>query len=121
MNTREKGNKAERECKEYLEREGYVTYRVSGSTKFQRRVDMFANEYKGYGFDIVAKRYNETIWIQVKHRTVALKHYTEFAKMLCKHERVELWIRQAGKKAFWVKRLVPMTGGAVVEESEVVL
>jgi|SRR3989304_4146383 len=95
MSTRSKGRGAEKEVEEILLKEGCIVFRVKGSTKFNRSVDMFklfdmeAIE-KHPTFGIVVRR------IQVKHQQPSMIPFREFYKLWCdespKHS-VEIWVK----------------------------
>lgn len=90
MNTRQKGNKTELRAVKELEKEGWLVYRVKGSTKFNKNVDIFGL------FDIYAiKTFTGTTCtrlIQCKtNRRPNLKPFKEFRK---KYPGivVEIWV-----------------------------
>lgn len=86
MNSREKGNKAERKCVRILEDAGYLTYRVPASKMYQKNQDIF------HLWDVLAVKDHETLLIQVKcNRTKSMKLHKEFAK---KHPQItcEFWV-----------------------------
>lgn len=76
MNTREKGNRNERKAVKELEDVGWLTYRVKGSTKFNKSVDIFGL------WDIFAiARSGAMMLIQVKtNKKPVLKPFKAFAK-----------------------------------------
>jgi len=58
MASRQKGNRSENRAVNELKRNGWLIYRVRGSSNvFQKSNDIFGL------FDIVAKRNRETLWI----------------------------------------------------------
>ena len=94
MNSREKGNKSERKCVKELEKEGWLVYRVKGSTKFNKNVDIFGL------FDILAikRKYGlqKRKWIQVKTNQKLygkkLKPFLNFKyRYCCGGDEVEIW------------------------------
>ena len=95
--------RAERRAEQELQKEGWLTYRVKGSTKFNKRVDMFGL------FDIFALSiFIETIddewqfddttprrkYVQIKCNSKPnLKPYKEFKEYYCdENDSVEIWI-----------------------------
>ena len=79
VNTRSKGMRNERKAVKELERMGWLTYRVKGSSKWNRNVDIFGL------WDIFAIQqcgdHTETILIQVKtNKKPILKPFKTFAK-----------------------------------------
>lgn len=117
MNTRAKGNRAEREVVQYLRALGYKVIHVKGGGKYSGAIDFFAAENGGYGFDIIAKKSGEERLIQVKHRPVSPKHYMDFVhETLCRHGTAEIWVRQKGKRQFKTTIIKNKTGGPVVEK-----
>lgn len=92
MSNRSKGQTRERMAQEMLERSGWLVYRVKGSTKFNRNVDIFGL------FDLLCIRKQivgqERLWIQVKTRDKPpLEPYYEFKEKYCDdHDSVELWV-----------------------------
>lgn len=89
MSTRRKGNRSELKAVKELEADGWRVYRVKGSTKFNKNVDMFNGL-----FDICAKKGKYTKWIQVKtNRPVPMKPFEEFKYKYCsEYESVEQWV-----------------------------
>lgn len=102
-NTRRKGNLAEMKAVKELEDAGWLAYRVKGSTKWNKNVDIFGL------FDILTIK-KETLeigtgysnqyrkWIQVKHQKPVFKPFEDFYKKYCiyPYDSVEIWV--------WVKR-----------------
>ena len=89
MNRRAKGNRNELKAVKELEADGYITYRVKGSTnRFQKNVDIFGL------FDILGKRKEQMIWVQVKsNKKPSLKPFVEFYKKYCSGlDSVEIWV-----------------------------
>jgi len=79
MASRQKGNRSENRAVNELKRNGWLIYRVRGSSNmFQKSNDIFGL------FDIVAKRNRETLWIQVKtNRKPPLRKYISFRERYC--------------------------------------
>ena len=102
MNTRAKGMSIEALAEHQLIMGGYATYRVKGSTRFQRNLDIFGL------FDIIAiKRlveYTEVRLIQVKGYKVYKSFYNPFKTFKEAYKdafSVEIWIHK-GKQEFEV-------------------
>lgn len=106
MSNRSKGNSTERRAIEELTKEGFITYRVKGSSKWNKNVDMFATE-EFPGFDICAKKGVTTRWIQVKtNRYVAIDKFAAWWNLYCSGlEYVEVWNWKDRKG--WVKKSYP--------------
>ena len=81
-----------------LRKTGWLVYRVKGSTKFNRNVDIFTL------FDICAKKNKITLWLQIKsNRKPVLTPFEDFKKKYCcKHEKCEVWVYKdyKGKKEY---------------------
>lgn len=124
MNSRAKGAQIEREAETRLQQDGWATIRVAGASKFQQRVDFFAKENSGYGFDIIAKKGKQTRYIQVKYRagrttSVSPRYYMPFVReYLCEHDTAEIWTRKKSYTKFYQVIIKPATGGPVVEKGE---
>ncbi len=99
VSSRAKGNRYERLAENELIRHGWITYRVKGSTKFNKNVDIFGL------FDIIGKNFDgTTIYVQVKtNRKPVLLLYQAFKWVLCnKHDKVQVWIYyERGKSKKW--------------------
>jgi len=86
MSNREKGMRTERNAVKELQKQGYETYRVKGSTRFNLNVDMFNL------FDIIAIKPNETKLIQCKtNNKPNLQVYTDF-KIKYPQFNVSIWV-----------------------------
>ncbi len=94
MSNRAKGNRTERRAVEELEKQGWLVYRVKGSSKFNKNVDIFGL------FDILAIskiHYDQhRLWIQVKtNRKIygkALKPFLKFKIKYCDEgDLVQIW------------------------------
>ena len=90
MNTRAKGNKTELRAVKELEKEGWLVYRVKGSTKFNKNVDIFGL------FDILALKGNigptRKKLVQCKtNNKPKLKPFKEFKNEYYDFE-VEIWV-----------------------------
>jgi len=87
VSSRRKGNRNELRAVKELEADGWLVYRVKGSFKFTRNVDLFGL------FDIAAKQGPFTRWIQVKtNRMPNLQPFREFKRKYCSStESVEVW------------------------------
>lgn len=107
MNSRAKGNRAEELVKKYLENRGYLVIRsprtqqavfIGGRRKYVSRSNDFFNLY-----DLIAKKENKTLWIQVKSNlcnAYSVKpEIFEFAKQYCddNSESCEIWVYQKNK------------------------
>ena len=92
MSSRSKGFKAERKAEQELQSQGYLTYRVKGSTRWNREVDMFGL------FDILAIKktgdVQRRVWLQVKcNRKPTLKPYIDFRDKYCSGaDSIQLWV-----------------------------
>ena len=96
MNTREKGNRNERKAVKELEDVGWLTYRVKGSTKFNKSVDIFGL------WDIISIKQVSRITLikvtQVKtNKKPTLKPFKEFKEKYPGLE-CELWIYKDRKE-----------------------
>lgn len=100
MSNRSKGNRAERKAELELQKDGWITYRVKGATKFIKNVDIFSL------FDIVARKDRNIRWIQVKsNRQATIQPYKDYYYTYCSpNESVELWTWQDRKG--WRKTLI---------------
>lgn len=107
INTRKKGQKTELKCEKELKDLGWLTYKVKGSTKFNKNVDIFGL------FDLfsikLVKNKQKRLWIQVKTNNMPygkeLNPYKKFKKDYCdKNDSVEIWnwVNHKG----WRKRLI---------------
>ena len=92
VNTRAKGNRIERKAVQSLELQGYLVYRVRGSSnRFNLSNDIFEL------FDILACKPNETKLIQVKSsQKPNLKPYAEFKQKYPQFD-VEVWVWKSRK------------------------
>jgi len=88
VNTRRKGNRAELEAVKELEKKGYLVYRVKGSVKFNKNVDIFGIA------DILAIKKNETKLVQVKSNIRPDLRPFELFKQKFPQITVEIWIRK---------------------------
>src|SRR3990167_11418418 len=95
MNARAKGMRIEALAEKQLIAKGYVTYRVKGSTRFQRNLDIFGL------FDVIAiKRlveYTEIRLIQVKGYKVYKSFYNPFKAFKEDYKdafNIEIWIHK---------------------------
>ena len=88
MNARRKGSGNELKAVKELERQGWFVYRVKGSTKYNKNVDIFGL------FDLVAKKGLETIWVQVKtNKKPKMDKFRNFYAKHCSfYESVEVWV-----------------------------
>lgn len=90
MNTRKKGNRIENKAVKELEANGWIVYRVKGSTKFNKDVDIFGL------FDIMARNKigKRTKWIQVKsNQKPNFTAFAEFKDNYCTtFDSVEIWV-----------------------------
>lgn len=88
MSSRRKGNRNELKAVKELEEGGWLVYRVKGSTRWNRNVDMFGL------FDLCAKRGKNTRWLQIKtNRKPAFGPYKDFKANHCsEYETVEVWV-----------------------------
>lgn len=100
MNTRKKGNRVENKAVKELEAEGWLVYRVKGSTKFNKNMDIFGL------FDIIARKDLNIKWIQIKtNRPVPMQPFSDFAQKHCtEYESVEQWIWK--DRRGWTKKVV---------------
>lgn len=79
INTRKKGQRLELKAFKILEQDGYLVYRVPGSTKWNRNVDMYGL------WDLLGIKKNignDTVYIkliQVKSKKPVLKEWQDFA------------------------------------------
>lgn len=103
-NSNQRGNAYEIEVKKILESKGYSVFR-------QHRKQMYMNGKMimvgcdVFGCDMIAKKPNDkTLWVQVTTRTqkslkskTLMEHPWDFT-----HDTVQLWLREAGKRAFEV-------------------
>ena len=87
INRRAKGNRIERKVVEHLERQGFLVYRVRGSSnRFNLNNDIFGL------YDILAIKPNETRLIQVKSsQKPILKPFADF-KAKYPQFNVEIWV-----------------------------
>ena len=96
---------AERGAVKELEKDGWLVYRVKGSTPFNRNVylfnlfDIFCIKNVGY---VNAGRSNRVLifrkYIQVKHQKPPLREFIEFKKNYCSpRDDVEIWIKERGR------------------------
>lgn len=88
MSNRAKGSRNELKAVKKLEADGWLVYRVKGSTKWNKNVDIFNL------WDICAKSGIHTKWIQVKtnqKRDIA-KHQEFAAKHCSPTESAEVWV-----------------------------
>ena len=87
INTRAKGNRIERKAVEHLEQQGFLVYRVRGSSnRFNQNNDIFSL------FDIFCCKHSETRLIQVKSsQKPNLKPFAEF-KAKYPQFNVEIWV-----------------------------
>lgn len=102
VNTRAKGNRIERKAVESLELQGYLVYRVRGSSnRFNQKNDIFGL------FDLLCCKPNETKLVQVKSsQKPNLKPFAEF-KQNYPQFNVEIWIwksktKKDNKKGFTI-------------------
>jgi len=80
VNSRRKGMALEREAECMLKEKGYLTFRVRGSTTFNRNVDIFGE------FDILAVKAGMKRWIQIKaNKSIPRRKLFEWAKMKKEH------------------------------------
>lgn len=87
VNKRTKGQRLERLTEKELQKEGYITYRVKGSTKFNKNVDIFGL------FDILAINSSIKKWVQVKCQKPDLTQFKQFkSKYLLTSDIIEIWI-----------------------------
>ena len=78
MSKRAKGNRSERKAVKELEEDGWLVYRVKGSTKFNKNVDVFGL------FDIIARKDGLTKWVQIKtNKKPVLKPFQEYKYKYC--------------------------------------
>jgi Holliday junction resolvase len=86
VNSRRKGNRAEVKAVKQLESQGFLVYRVKGSTRFNKCVDIFNL------FDILAVKPMETLLLQVKTRDKPkLQPFEEFKKKYSQFN-VQVWV-----------------------------
>mgnify|MGYP001597204339 CR=1 FL=1 len=92
MNTRAKGNRIERKAVEHLEQQGYLVYRVRGSSnRFNISNDIFGL------FDLLCCKSGETKLIQVKSsKKPNLSPFAEFKDKYSQFN-VEVWVWKARK------------------------
>lgn len=88
MSNRSKGNRNERKCVLELEKDGWLVYRVKGTTKFNLNCDIFSL------FDICARKGKKIKWVQVKsNKKPNLKPFKEFYDRYCnEYESVQVWV-----------------------------
>lgn len=80
VNTRAKGMALERKAELLLQSQGYKTYRVKGSTAFNKEVDIFGE------FDILAVKHGIKRWIQIKaNRAPTKKKVTALLSLYHEH------------------------------------
>ena len=99
MNTRGKGIITERLAEQQLRAQGFLTYRVKGSSRFQKNQDIFGL------FDILAVKPTEIKFIQVKGYKVYKSFYIPFKAFKEDYGNnfsVEVWIKYNRKKEFEV-------------------
>lgn len=104
MNTRKKGQLAERRAVQELRDKGYLVYRVKGSTRWNKEVDIFSLFdiyaiknliYAHHGRTLINRKY-----IQVKHRKPTLTKFKKFKEEYCaEDDDVEIWVWK-GRKGF---------------------
>ena len=100
VNKRQKGMRHELKVQKQLEKEGWITYRVKGSTKFNKDVDMFHlfDIFAIYGtlaqgHKIIVRKY-----IQVKSKKPSLVPFKEFKEKYCdNNDFVQIWTYKARK------------------------
>jgi Holliday junction resolvase len=86
LTARAKGQRTERKAVEELEKQGYLVYRVKGSTKFNKDVDIFSL------FDILCVKPNESRLIQVKtNQKPPLEPYNKFSQTYPQF-KCEVWV-----------------------------
>lgn len=87
MSNRRKGARSEMKAVKELESDGYLVYRVKGSTKWNANVDIFGI------FDIIARKEKFTRWVQVKtNNKPKMEPFKEFFDRYCsEYETVEVW------------------------------
>lgn len=96
VNNRIKGNRNEAQAVKDLEAQGYLVYRVKGSTKWNTNVDIFGI------FDILGIRKNESLLVQVKTNVKPnLRIYEEF-HFKYPQFNVQVWVKTDYKKGFVV-------------------
>jgi hypothetical protein len=108
MSNRNKGNFYERKAQLELTSEGYRIYRVKGSTKFIKEVDMF-NLFDMFALKKIFKEDNDSFHIERRYIQIKtnkklgpkeLVPYNEFKENYCgAHDSVEVWsFWQQGKR-----------------------
>jgi hypothetical protein len=109
-NSTAKGNQHEIEVKKHLETEGWSVFRVHKKALFIKgRMVLVGAD--AFGCDLICKKRGELPrWIQVgadgsksKKEDQLLEHTWD-----TEHERVEIWLRVEGKKAYKVYVLQPV-------------
>ena len=105
VHKRNKGNRIERLAVKELEDDGWKVYRVKGSTKFNKNVDIFGL------FDILAikKVINNTLYkfIQVKsNKKPTLEPFKAFVnEYQDDYNLFEIWVKKDGIKLFYKYKL----------------
>jgi len=112
MNSRQKGMRAERRAVKELEEQGWKVYRVKGSTRFNKNVDIFGL----YDLLCLSKAHGQQhrLWIQVKTNKKIygkdLKPFKDFKKKYCdKEDTIQIWTwwnRGKRKKVGWEIRII---------------
>lgn len=115
-NSTAKGNQHELEVKHYLEAEGWSVFRVHKKAMFLR--DARTNKPRmvlvgadAFGCDLICKKKGELPrWIQVGADGSKAKKEDQLNEHVwdTNHERVEIWLRLEGKKAYRVYVLKPV-------------
>jgi len=99
MGSRQKGNLRVRQCKKYLEEEGWLVGHVERKGKFVKEKDLF-----GLGDLFAVNKRNLWMIIQVtSSRPHTLGAYKEFAKKYCDSShllRQYVWIKKKGFRIY---------------------
>jgi len=94
VNKRQKGMRHELAAKKLLESQGWIVYRVPGSTMWNRDVDMF------HLFDLFCMNKEKQMkLIQVKSSKPNFDKFIEFKEKYCaENVSVEIWIKENRKE-----------------------
>lgn len=102
MNSREKGNKFEKQVQDILERNGYMVHRARYSG-FKTKNGYFSRNNDVFGvFDLIAKRKDYTTkWIQVTTQSNAsnrIKKVKALGNIWNEKDSVEIWCIKKNKE-----------------------